>query len=173
MSSSPAQLLDNRHRLIKLNFLPLRRLRDPDPRSRPRPMEIHKGSRVCHVHDADVPTVQILCAGVLRREITQEILEFRDQADVVRHLELLCLGGSKTGCAVGTELRGDGEHVALGGAGDDVAGGWRGRGEAAFDACRGNGVSCCDSDHSQGDLRGGLAFLQDDLEVVGDGGHGG
>ena len=138
-SYSLAQLLDNRHRLIKLTLLRLRRLRDPQPRSRPRPMELHKCFRIGCVHDADVPTIQILCAGVLRREITQEILEFREQPDVVRYLELFCLGGAKTRGAVGTKLRGDGEHIALGSAGDDVAGMRRGRGEAALDTCRGAG----------------------------------
>lgn len=87
------------------------------------------------MYDADVPTVQILCAGILRREITQEILEFRERLGVVRHLELLCLGGDKMGGAMGTELSDHGEDVTLVGASDDVAGVGCGRGEAAFDTC--------------------------------------
>lgn len=132
---SRTQLLNDRHCLIKLGPLFLRRERNPEPSSHPRPVEVDKGTCIRRVHDADVPTVQILCAGVLRREIAQEILQSRDGLGVIRYLELLFLGGAKIGGTMGTELGGDGEDVALGGAGDVVAGVGRGRGEAAFDAC--------------------------------------
>lgn len=123
--------------------------------------------RVRQLHDARVPTIQILCAGVLGREATQELSESGDLLNVVGHLEFFGVGGEERRGAVRTDLSGDDEDVAVRGAGDGVAGVGRGWGKAALDAWI-MGVRV-----RLGREREKLAFLQDDVEGVGDGGHAG
>ena len=103
-------------------------------------MENQKCARVGCVQDADVPTVQVLCADVLRGEVTQELSEFRDLLDVVLHFEFFGGRRGQLGFAMGTDLGGDAEGVASGGVRDNIEGVWCGRGEAALDAyCRKGG----------------------------------
>ena len=88
------------------------------------------------MHDARVPTIQILRTGILYRDITQDCLESRDGLDVVCHFEIAFDDGNEVWGAVSADVGGDDEVAALWCACDEIAGFGGGWGEATFDACQ-------------------------------------
>ena len=107
---------------------------DPLGRIRPRQTTVRQARVVRHLHDARVPTIQVLYANVLRRYLSHDLLESCDGLEVVRDVELSDDDGFEIVSAFRTDFGGDHEDATPCGAGDEVLGAGHRRGAAIFDA---------------------------------------